>query len=98
MGEELQVPLLELALARDEGAERHFVTEGFTDLGDAEGELLARGREHVLPVEVDVLARLPAQVCALALTFDHAEFGFHEQVEAARRGERAATLWATIGH
>src|SRR5262245_19348155 len=40
--EELHLHLLELTGAKDEVARGDFIAEGFTDLGDAEGDFLAR--------------------------------------------------------
>src|SRR5436305_13499868 len=62
MYEELQVPLLKFALAEQEVPRCHLIAEGFPDLADAEGNLHARGFEDIIVVQVDVLARLTAQV------------------------------------
>ena len=91
MHEELQIPLLELALAEQEVARRDLVAEGLPDLANAKRYLHARGLQYVFVVQVDVLARFTAQVGLHALALDHADVGFHHQVEGARLGQFATT-------
>src|SRR5579859_1982295 len=90
MHKELQVPLLELALAEEEVAGRDLVAESFPDLADAKGYRYARGFQHVVVVQVDVLAGFAAQVGLHALALNHADVGFHHQIELARLGQFAA--------
>src|SRR5579859_2815853 len=62
MDEELQIPLLELALPEQEVPRCHLVAEGLPDLADTERDLHARGLQYVIVVQVDVLTCLTAQV------------------------------------
>src|SRR5947209_11613829 len=62
MHEELQIPLLELALAEQEVPRSYLIAEGLPDLTDTKGNLHARRFQHVIIVQVNVLARLTAQV------------------------------------
>src|ERR1017187_4190545 len=60
--EVLHLHLLELAGAKDEVLRGDLVAEGLADLGNTEGRLLARAREHVGEVGEDALRGLGAQV------------------------------------
>src|SRR5437879_13728521 len=77
--EELQVPLLELALAKQEVTGSDLVTEGLTDLADTKRNLHTRGLDNVVKVEVDVLASLTAQVGIHPLTHDDTKIGPHQE-------------------
>src|SRR5712692_9786673 len=92
MHKKLQVPLLELAQTEQEVPRCNLVTEGFTDLADAEGNLHTRGLEHIFVVQEDVLAGLTAQVGFHALAFNDPNIGLHHQVESTRLCEFAATI------
>jgi len=70
MDEELQVPLLELALAEEEVARRDLIAERLPDLADTERDSHARGLEDVVVVQVDVLTGLATQVGFHALALD----------------------------
>src|SRR5579883_284294 len=96
MHEELQIPLLELALPEQEVARRHLVAEGFTDLADTERNLHARGLQHVVVVQVDVLACLTAQVGLHALALDDTDVGLHHQVKRARLHQFAAAVGTPV--
>ena len=97
MHEELQIPLLELALAHDKGAQRHFIAKRLPDLANAEGNAHARRLQDVVPIQIDVLTGLATQVGLHALAFDHTQLGLHEQIEAPGLREFAAALRALRG-
>src|SRR5437016_3782220 len=96
MYEELQVPLLELTLAEQEVAGCDLVAESLTDLTDAERYLHTRGLQHVVVVQVNVLAGLTAQVGLHAFAFNNTDVRFHHQVEETRLRKFAAALGAFI--
>ncbi|MPM64448.1 hypothetical protein SDC9_111334 [bioreactor metagenome] len=53
--EELQLHLLKLADTEDKVARRDLVSEGFSNLRDAERQLFARGALHIFKVDEDTL-------------------------------------------
>src|SRR6202020_501051 len=73
LDEELHLHLLELAGAEDEVARRDLVAERLADLADAERDLLAAGRLHVLVVDEDALGGLRAEERKAALVFYRAQ-------------------------
>src|SRR5579885_1334762 len=83
----LQLHLLELTRAEDEVARRDLVAKAASDLGDAEGQLLARGSEHILEVDEHALRRLGPQVGDAALVLHRPYVGAQHHVEHARLGE-----------
>src|SRR5579859_1822280 len=70
MDEVLQVPLRKLTLAEEEVARRDLVAERLTDLADAKGNLQPRRFQHILVIQIDVLARLAAQIGLGALALE----------------------------
>ena len=88
--EVLHLHLLELAHPEDEVAGRDLVAKALADLGDAEGQLLARRLLDVLEVDVAALRGLGAQVDDGCVLLDRAHEGLEHQVEATRRTERTA--------
>ena len=88
--EVLHLHLLELAHPEHEVAGRDLVAEGLADLGDAEGQLLAARLLDVLEVDVRTLGGLGAEVDDVRLLLDRAHVRLEHQVEAPRRGQRAA--------
>src|SRR6266516_2027865 len=96
MHKELQIPLLELALAEQEIPWCDFVAESLPDLADTKGNLHARGLQHIVIVQVDVLASLTAQVGLHTLALNNADVRFHHQIERARLSEFPAANRAFI--
>src|SRR5260370_39507133 len=96
MHEELQIPLLELALAEQEVPRRNLVAESLPDLADTERNLQTRGLQHIIIVQVDVLARLTAQVGLHPLTLNNPKVRLHHQIEGAWLCEFPAAYRAFI--
>ena len=90
LDEELDLHLLELAVAEDEVARRDLVAERLADLGDAEGQLLAPRLLTIGEVDEDALRRLRAAGRSRRIVLDDAVVGLQHHVELARRGPRAA--------
>ena len=88
--EVLHLHLLELAHPEDEVAGADLVAEALADLGDPERDLLAARLLDVLEVDVAALGGLGPEVDDRGLVLDRAHPRLEHQVEAARRGERAA--------
>ncbi len=89
LDEELHFHLLELASAKDEVPRGDLVPERLADLGDPEGNFLARRIEHVEVVDVDALRRLGAEIDDRSLLFHRTHEGLEHQVEQAGLGQRA---------
>ena len=62
--EELHLHLLELTGAKDEIARGDFIAESLADLGDPEGDFLARWLQHITKIDVDALRGFRPQVDA----------------------------------
>ena len=89
LDEVLHLHLLELAGAEDEVPGRDLVAERLADLRDPERDLLARGAEHVLEVDVDPLRGLGPQIDDGRLVLDRPHEGLEHEVELPRLGEVA---------
>ena len=83
LAEEFEFHLLELACAEGEVARCNLVSEGLTDLADAEGNLLPGSALHVLKVHKDTLCRLRAQVDRVLCVLGHTLEGLEHEVELA---------------
>ena len=92
--EVLHLHLLELAHPEHEVARADLVAERLADLGDPERQLLARRLLDVLEVDVRALGRLRAEVDDRGVLLDRAHERLEHEVEAARRGQRAAVVRA----
>ena len=91
LAEELQLHLLELTGAEDEVARGDLVAEGFSDLGDTEGQLPAGGALDVGKVDKDTLGGLRTQIqFALSVLGDTLE-GLEHQVKFADIGKVGGT-------
>src|SRR5437667_2472079 len=90
--EELELHLLELARAEEEVARGDLVAERAPDRGDAEGELQARGLEHVAEVDEGALRGFRAQERHVRGVLERPDEGLEHEVELARLGELAAAL------
>src|SRR5437667_2556922 len=88
--EELELHLLELARAEEEVARGDLVAERAPDLGDAEGELQARGLEDVPEVDEHALRGFRAQERHVRGVLERPDEGLEHEVELARLGELAA--------
>ena len=88
--EVLHLHLLELAHPEDEVARADLVAEALADLCDAERQLLAGRLLDVLEVDVGALRGLRPQVDHGRVRLHGSHEGLEHEVEAARRGERAA--------
>jgi len=84
--EELHLHLLELTVAEDEVARRDLVAERAADLGDAEGQLLAHRRQHVVEVDEHALGCLRPQVGDGGVVGDGADERLEHQIEHPRIG------------
>ena len=87
LAEELQLHLLKLAHAEDKVAGGDLIAEGFADLADAGGDLLAGGAHHILEVDEYALRRLGAQIQFAYAVFVYALEGFEHQVKLADAGK-----------
>ena len=90
MDEVLHLHLLELAHPEDEVAGADLVAEALADLGDSEGNLLARRLLDVLEVDVAALRRLGPQVDDRRVLLDRAHERLEHEVEPPWRAQRAA--------
>src|SRR6266850_375192 len=89
--EELHLHLLELTGAKDEVAWGDFIAEGFADLGDAEGDFLARWLLYITKIDVAPLRGFRPQVDACPLFLHGANVGLKHQIEQPRFGQLAWT-------
>ena len=94
--EELQIPLLKLALAEQEVTWSDLVTESLTNLADTKWNLHTGGLDHIVKVEVDVLAGFTAQVGLHTFTFNNAEVCLHQEVKRTRLHQLAAAFRALV--
>src|SRR5215831_14764134 len=69
--EELQIPLLKLTLAKQKVSRCDLVSERLPNLADAKGNLHTRRVEHIVVVQIDVLAGLSAEIGFSFVTFNH---------------------------
>ena len=67
LNEILRIGLFELAAAEEEVTRRDFVTEGFADLGDTEGDFDAASIDDVLKIEIDTLAGFARKISRLGV-------------------------------
>ena len=91
LAEELKLHLLELTGTEDEVAGGDLVTEGLTDLTDAEGKLLTGGTSHVVEVDEDALCSFGTEVDRARAFLGNTDKGLEHQVELTDRGEVAAS-------
>ena len=63
----LRVGLFEFAATEEEVARGDFVTEGFADLGDTEGDFDAARIDDILKVEIDTLAGFAGKIGGLGV-------------------------------
>src|SRR2546421_2247800 len=96
MDKELQIPLLELALAKQEVPRGDLVAERLPDLADPKRDLHTRRLDHVVKVEVNVLAGLTAQVSLHTLALDNAQVRLHQKIKSARLHQLATTIRALV--
>ncbi len=85
--EKFQFHLLKLPGAEGEVAGGDLVAEGFADLGDAEGDLLAGGALHVPEVDEDALGGLRPQIDLAGGIFIDPLEGLEHHVEFADAGK-----------
>ena len=87
--EEFQFHLLEFAHAENEVSGRDLVTEGFTDLTDAERNFRTRGALYVEEVDEDALRRLRTEINGADGVFGNALEGLEHEVEFSYAGKIA---------
>ena len=92
--EELKLHLLEFAAAERVVARRHFVAEALAHLRNAERNLLARRRKHVLELREDGLGGLRTQIRDIGRIFDRTDNRLEHQIERLGFGEFAAAVRA----
>ena len=81
LAEELQLHLLKFAGPEGEVAGRDLVSEGFSDLADAEGDLLPGGALYVLKVDKNTLRGFRTQIDGILRILGNALEGLEHQVE-----------------
>ena len=86
----LDLHLLEFARAENVVAGIDLVAKGFSDLCDAEGQLLTGGVEHIAEIHKDRLRCLGAEIDQVVLAFNRASVAFEHEIEIARFREVAA--------
>ena len=79
--EKFQLHLFKFTGTEGEVTGRDFVTEGFSDLADAEGNLLAGSTLHVLEVDKNALCGFRTQIHGVFRIFGHALEGLEHQIE-----------------
>ena len=87
LAEEFQLHLLELADAEDKVARSDLVTEGLTDLTDAEGQLFPGGTLDIVEVHKDALCRFGTEVHSVLGVLRDALKRLEHQVELTDVGE-----------
>jgi len=96
LAEEFQFHLFEFADTENEVAGCDLVTEGFTDLCDAEGYLAARGSLNILEVYKNTLCGFGTEVDLACRVFGNADEGLEHQVELADGREVRASARGTF--
>ena len=92
----LDFHLLEFAGTEDVVARVDLIAEGFADLRDAKGELLARCVEHIAEIHKDRLRGLRAEINKVVLALKRTGVAFEHEVEVARLREVAASALRAV--
>ena len=92
LDKELQLHLLEFTRAEGKVLGRHFVAEGFADLGNTEGNLHTRRVADILELGKDRLCRLRTQIGNIILRGCRPDVGLEHQVEGTGLVEQPSGL------
>ncbi len=85
--EEFNLHLFEFTGTEGKVAGIDFVSEGFSDLGDAEGKFLAGNLEDIFKLNKHGLGGFRAEVGEVPFVLDWADIGFEHEIELAGFGE-----------
>ena len=89
--EKFDLHLFEFAGAEGEVARINLVSEGFSDLGDTEGEFFAGDFENVFELDKHGLGGFRAEVGEVTVVLNGSDVGFEHQIKLAGFGQFAAT-------